>query len=160
MLAEMPLAAAVRYIEVRIDKEMRLTADVCAGLELSQHCWVHRDHDLVLVGHVGVALLHLLCDPILEGLSDHSSQDIHDPLLGHLRQVHLIRQVVDDTGILSREFKDPLEAQVLVLGHEDGLDVVTGDVSLFAVDDVLQEVHVHVVCKNKIVQKGKEADSP
>ena len=132
-------------MKVRIVKEVRLTADMCAGLELRGHCRVHGDHNLILVSHVGVAVLDLFCDPVLEWLSDHSSQDIHDPLLGHLWQIHFVRQVVDDSWILSREFKDALEAQVLVLGHEDGLDVVTGDVGLLTVDDVLQEVHVHVV---------------
>ena len=58
------------------------------------------------------------------------------------------------------EFEDALEGQVLVLGHEHCLDVVTSDVGLFSIDHVLQEVHVDVVWKNRKVRKATDMYAP
>ena len=61
-----------------------------ARLELGGHLRIHGDHDLLLLGHEGVAFLHLLVDPLLEDLPDDGRTDVDDPLLGHFLQVWLI----------------------------------------------------------------------
>ena len=72
---------------------MALTGDVRAGLKLGRHVGIHRDHDLFLFGHVRVALLLLLPDPLPERLADHRSTYVDDPLLGHLLDVRMIWKV-------------------------------------------------------------------
>ena len=116
-----------------------------AGVELGRHHGVHFDHDLLLLGHDGVALLHLRLDPGLEGLADDSRADVHNPLLGHLRHVGLVRQVIGDVGLLAGELADLLERQVLVLRHVQGLDFGVVDVRLLPRQDVLQEVDGHIL---------------
>ena len=67
-----------------------------AGPELSGHGGVHRNHDLTLLGHEGVALLLLVQDPLFERLPDHGLTDIDNPLLRHLIKVRVIREVLLD----------------------------------------------------------------
>ena len=62
--------------------------------ELGSHQGVHTDHDLLLVGHYGVAVLDLVCDPIFKVLSDDGSTDINNPLLRDLCQIGLVGEIV------------------------------------------------------------------
>ena len=82
----------------------------------------------MLVGHNCVSFFDLLRDPIFEWLSNYSSQHVHDPLFGYLGQVHFVREVVDDPGILKSKFKNAFQAEVLVLGHKNSLDIITCDI--------------------------------
>ena len=59
-----------------------LTAYVGARLELGGHLRIHGDHDLLLLGHEGVAFLHLLVDPLLEDLPDDGRADVTIHCLG------------------------------------------------------------------------------
>ena len=67
-----------------------LTAHMGASSELSRHSWIDRDHDLLFVGHDGVALLDLFVHPLLEVLTDDGRTDVDYPLLWNLLQVRLI----------------------------------------------------------------------
>ena len=113
--------------------------------ELGRHHGVHLDHDLLLLGHEGVALLHLVHDPVFEGRADDHGADVDDPLLGHLRQVNAIREELFDFGLGAGEGEDLLDRQVLVLGHVEGLDVVHVDVGLLPGQDVLEKVNGDVI---------------
>ena len=64
-----------------------------AGLELGRHHRVHIDHDLFLLGVLGVPHFYLLGNPILERLADDRRADVHDPLFRDLRDVGLVRQI-------------------------------------------------------------------
>ena len=124
-----------------------LTADVAAGLELGGHLRVHRDHDLLLLGHDGVALFDLIADPFFELLAHDYSANVDNPLLWHFLQVWLIRQVHLDPRLVANERQDLLDGEVLVLRHVQRLNSVVLDVCFLARDDVLQEVNGHIVCK-------------
>ena len=71
-----------------------LTAHMGASSKLSRHRWIDRDHDLLLVGHNGISVLYLLCNPIFEVLSDDGSTDINNPLLRDLCQIGLVGEIV------------------------------------------------------------------
>ena len=130
-----------------------LTADVAAGLELGGHLRVHRNHDLLLLSHDGVALFDLIADPFFELLAHDYSANVDNPLLRHFLQVWLIRQVHLDPRLVANERKDLLDCEVLVLRHVQRLNSVVLDVCLLARDDVFQEVNGHVICKKDKVDK-------
>ena len=67
-----------------------LTAHMGASSKLSRHRWIDRDHDLLFVGHDGVAFLDLFVHPLLEVLTDDGRTDVDYPLLWNLLQVRLI----------------------------------------------------------------------
>ena len=113
--------------------------------ELLGHLWVHRDHQLSLLGHQGVALLDLLSHPLLEWCAKHGCNDVDEPLLGRLWEVDLIGQVVGDIRVVVEEHHDLLQRQVLVLRHVEVLDAVVLEVPLLLVQDVLQEVDRDIV---------------
>ena len=123
-----------------------LTADVGAGLELGLHLGVDVDHHLPLLLHEGIPLLDLLLDPVLERLADHRGAHVHDPLLGRLREVRRVGQVVVDVGMLADELADALQGEIVVLRHMARPDLVVLQGLLLAADDVLEEVDRHVVC--------------
>ena len=124
---------------------------MAAGLELGGHLRVHRDHDLLLLGHDGVAILHLIADPVPERLAHNGSADINDPLLGHLPQVRVVREVHGDPRLFVDEVQDLLERQVLVLRHVQRLDRFVVQVSLLATKDVFEKVDGDVVCKKDTI---------
>ena len=111
-----------------------------AGIELGGHHGIHLDHDVLLLGHEGVALLHLVDDPGLERLADHGGADVDDPLLGRLRQVRLVGHVCGDVLVLLAELADVLQREILVLRHIQSLNIRVGHVRLLPGDYVLQEV--------------------
>ena len=122
-----------------------------AGLELLRHHRVHGDHHLLLPGHLQVPILHLVDDPVLEGLANHGCTNIDDPLLRCLRDVGFVGQVMRDSRLLTGELEDLLQGQVLVLRHVHGLDFVVRDVRLLLGQDVLQKVNGDVVCSKETV---------
>ena len=62
-----------------------------------------------LVSHLRVAILHLLEDPSLERLSDHSGANIDEPLSWDLSEVDVIWEVALHLGIALAEIKDLLD---------------------------------------------------
>ena len=128
---------------------MALTGDVRAGLKLGSHVGIHRDHDLFLFGHVRVALLLLLPDPLPERLADHRSTYVHYPLLWYLLDVRMVWEVGLDLWLAGDELEDLLERQVPVHGDVHGLDIRVVDLPLLARQDVLQEVDRDVVWKKR-----------
>ena len=125
-----------------------------AGLELGRHLWVHRDHDLLLFSHQRIPFFDLSIDPFLEVSSDHGGADVHDPLLRHLREVGLIREVEIDCRLVTDELHHALEGQVLVLRHVDVLDLVVVQVRLPPRQDIFQEVDGRVVWMKIYQRKG------
>ena len=61
-----------------------LTADLAARLELGCHGWIHRNHDLLFVGHQSVPFLDLVVDPCFELIANDSGKNIDYPLLRDL----------------------------------------------------------------------------
>ena len=154
MLAEMPFETKRNKEGENGDQHGQLTADVGGRAELGGHLWVDVDHDLLLLGHLGVALLDLVDHPGLERLADHGGADVDDPLLGRLRQVRVIRHVGGDVGVLHGELGDILEVEALVLRHVDRLDRPILHVRLLAGGDVLQKVDRGVVWSMEKVSRS------
>ena len=117
-----------------------LTAYVRGGLELGVHHGIHFDVHVLLVLHVEVALLHLGGDPGPERLADHGGADVDDPLLRRLREVLVVWEEGLDVGDVGDELENLLDAQTLVLGDVEVLDLVVLQVSLLLVQDVFEEV--------------------
>ena len=120
-----------------------------AGGELGGHHRVHGDHDLLLLGHQGVALLDLLEDPLSEVVADDGGAHVHDPLLRHLLQVRRVREVEPNLGLAGDVGHHLLEGEVLVLRHVDVLHVLVGEVGLLPTKDVLEEVDGHVIWRKR-----------
>ena len=85
-----------------------------------------------------------LTDPVLERLADYRGTDVYDPLLGRLREVRLIRQVVVDVWMLADVLTDVLQREVLVIRHLAPLDLVVLQGLLLSADDVLEEVDCYI----------------
>lgn len=77
---------------------------------------VHLDHEVLLLGHLGVALVDLFLDPFAELLFKDRGADVADPLLRRLRQLDLrLREVLVDLRVLLvQELPDLLDAEALV----------------------------------------------
>jgi len=82
--------------------------------------------------------VHLLGYPGAEGSTNHGSTDIDNPLLGHLLEIWIVRQVGQDVRLELAEVADMLQGQVLVARHVDCLDLVVGQVLLATVEQVLE----------------------
>ena len=80
-----------------------------AGLKLLRHHRVHGDHHLLLPGHLQVPILHLVDDPVLEGLANHRCTNINDPLLRRLGQVRIVREVQANLRLRRDELEDLLQ---------------------------------------------------
>ena len=122
---------------------------MCARLKLGRHVGIHGDHDLFLFGHVCVALLLLLAGPLLERLADHRSTYVHNPLLGHLLDVWMVREIRLNLRLAGDELEDLLERQVPVHGDVHGLDIRVVDLPLLARQDVLQEIDRDIIWKKR-----------
>ena len=114
-------------------------------VEHLSHFRVHADHELSLLNCLSVSVLHLHTDPSLEGFADDSCTHIHNPLLGYLHQVRIVRQVVSNVRQVGDVLKDLLHRQTLVLRDVEVDNVVVLQVALLPVQHVLEEVHGHVV---------------
>ena len=115
--------------------------------ELGRHRGVHGDHDLLFVGHECISFLDLLMDPGLEVLPEDSRADINYPLLGHLAQVWLVREVHVDAALAAHVSEDFLKGETLVLRHVQRLHLVHREVGLLATKDIFQEVDRDIVWK-------------
>ena len=124
---------------------MQLTRDVRAGTELRSHLRVHGDHHFFLLAHDCIPLLDLVIDPLSEKVTQDLGANIHDPLLGRLRQVDVVGKVVGDVRLVFDEHQDPLEGEVLILRYEDRWDVFVDQVALPLVNQVIHEVDGDVV---------------
>ena len=113
--------------------------------ELLGHHRVHGDHHVSLLRHVGVPLLHLLADPLLERLIDHGGADVDDPLLRRLGYILIIGEEVFDLWHVSDELQDLLDGERLVLRHVEVLDLIIEQGPLLLVQYVFEEVHGRVV---------------
>ena len=113
--------------------------------EVLRHFRVHGDHEFTLLRHQSIAFLDLLAYPVLKRRADHGSYDVHDPLLGRLGQVNLVRQVVCHDWVVVDELHDLLQRQVLVLRHAEVHNAVVLQVALLLVHNVLEEVDGDVV---------------
>ena len=147
MFADWPFVAKIQEFKIAGKFEEILTGYVRARSKLGCHLRIHSDVHLLFVRHEHVSILNLVDDPILESVADNSRHDVDKPLLWHLLQVGLIRQVVDDARLVQCEVKDLLHGQVLILRDVHSFHVVDRDVCLSPSQDVLQEVDGHVVCK-------------
>ena len=127
-----------------------LTGDMRGLSELLSHLGIDGDHHIAFALDKFIACSYLLSYPVAEGGTDHSCTHVHDPLLGHLLEIRMIRQVVQDVPLLHREVADVLQRQVLITRHVDSLDLVVGQVPLSCVDDVLEEVDCHVVDRRQV----------
>ena len=126
------------------------------GLELGRHLGIHGDHDLLLLAHQCIPLLHLLRDPGLELFTENSRDDVDQPLLWDFRHVDLVGEVHEHVGLVDDELEDLLDGEVLVLRHVEGLHLVVVDVCLPPGQDVLEEVDGDVVCPEHEDQKWEE----
>ena len=115
--------------------------------KLLSHPRVHGDHDLFLVGHERVSLLHLVADPVLEHVAQDRGAHIDEPDLRNLGQVDVVREELLEPGLLRGEFQDLLDRQVLVLRHVDSLDVINVHERSLLRQDIFQEVDRRVICK-------------
>ena len=115
------------------------------GFELGRHLRVHGDHDLLLFAHQGVALLDLLDDPILEGITEDNRENVDEPLLGHLWKVDIIRKIHGDDRFVGGVLEDLLDGEILVLRDMDCLHLVVVHIRLTPSENVLQEVDREVV---------------
>ena len=152
MFADWPLAT-VRHNSKsikRINRHRRiattgLTADMRRGFKPSSHLRVHGDHHLLLLAHQGVALLDLLDDPILEGITEDNRENVDEPLLGHLWKVDIIRKIHGDDRFVGGVLEDLLDGEILVLRDMDCLHLVVVHIRLTPSENVLQEVDREVV---------------
>ena len=81
------------------------------------HLRVELDHEVALLGHAGVALLDLLLDPVGEEVVEDGVRHVHEPLLGQLRDLALVRVVDEGVGVVADELLQPLDLQGFVLRH-------------------------------------------
>lgn len=121
---------------------------MCAGLELRRHLWVHGNHKIPFLGHSGVPFFFLGGDPVSERLSDHSGADVDEPLFWNFLKIRVIRQVVIDVSMIANEVENSFHRQVLILRYEHGFHVFILNFALLLTDEVLQEVHGGVICRN------------
>ena len=104
------------------------------------------DHAVLLGGHLLVAVVVGLHHPLGEGLPDHGVGDVADELARQPAPVLLLRQVVENLGVLLDLLEDVVDGEGLVHRHVDvahpvALDVLTtrgaeladtrGDVTVF-----------------------------
>ena len=128
---------------------LALTRDMSRGCELGSEGRIHCDHQLALLRHQGVAILDLLSNPSPEGITEDSSADVHNPLLGDLREVWLVREVVGQVALAAHILEDLLQGEILVLRDVERLHLAVQDVALLASQEVLQVVDGSVVCRKE-----------
>ena len=101
---------------------------------------VHLDGEALFDYGLLVALLHLLRDPVCEGVAEDSGADVADPGLRDLEDLLAVGQIGLSIGVLPHEVGDVLEGQALVLRYGDVADLVAVDGFLGAADQVFEEV--------------------
>ena len=100
----MPFVSERAVKSETIVKYKVLTAHMGTGLKLGGHVRIHRYHDLLFVGHQSVPFFDLVVHPQLEFLANYGGTDVDNPLLWHLLQVGLVRQIRLDPWAASHKF--------------------------------------------------------
>ena len=95
---------------------MTLTADGVGLPEDLCHLRVHFDHQVLLLGDLSVAGIHLLIDPFNEVLLEDCREDVDHPLLRRLGQFQLsVWQVLEDDRVPGvGPFNDVLHSKSIV----------------------------------------------
>ena len=89
--------------------EQVLTADMCGSAELGDHLRVHGDHHFLFCAHDGVPFFDLVMHPLFELSAQHYGANVNNPLLGHLREIEIVGQVIGDVGLVAGEFEYSLK---------------------------------------------------
>ena len=108
MFADWPFVAKIQEFKIAGKFEEILTGYVRARGKLGCHLRIHSDMNLLLVCHEHVSILDLVDDPVLESVANYSRHDVDEPLLWHLLQVGLVRQVIDDARLVQGKVEDLL----------------------------------------------------
>ena len=85
------------------------------------------DEHVLLDQQALIPLIHLFADPIGEGGLQQRMADIRDPLLGQLRDLLLVGQVVANDAVRGHEVGDLLDGETLVLRNGDPSHVLALD---------------------------------
>jgi len=120
--------ALLDYTEEEVKHSQVLTWDGVGLRDALGNQWVDVDHDVLLNGHLLVALVDLLVYPVLEWPSNYSSSNVDQPLLGHLVDFAGLGVVAEALRVLVQELVDLLDLEGLVLRDVDHLDVLALDV--------------------------------
>ena len=89
--------------------------------------WIHLDEELLLLCQLLVADGNFISSPGAEWLPQDGVGDVDEPLTRNLVHVAVLRQIVVDPGVLSCLLEDALDAEGLVVGHVEDLDLVALD---------------------------------
>ena len=116
-----------------------------AGAELCRHIRVHGNHHFLFGIHELVPFLDLVIHPLFELLADDHGTNVDNPLLGDARQVDIVGQIIRNAGLVAGELQYFIEGQVLLLGHEQGLDLIGFHERLLPVNQVFHEINGGVI---------------
>ena len=105
-----------------------LTGDRGRGFEGLGYLGVHVDHAVLLRGHALVADVIGLHHPLAEGLAYDGVGDVADELARQPAPVLLLRQVVENLGVLLDLLEDLVDGEGLVHRHVDVAHPVALDV--------------------------------
>jgi hypothetical protein len=120
--------ALLDYTEEEVKHSQVLTWDGVGLWDALGNQWVDVNHDVLLNGHLLVALVDLLVYPVLEWPSNYSSSNVDQPLLGHLVDFAGLGVVAEALRVLVQELVDLLDLESFVLRDVDHLDVLALDV--------------------------------
>ena len=106
---------------------------------------VEVDHEVLLLGQLGVAGLDLVVDPVAEAVPEQGVGDVHDPLLRELEQLLVDRHMPLEFLIVAAARHDVLQRQAFILGKVQVVDLRSLDVLLDAADEVLEKAKMGLV---------------
>ena len=129
-----------------------LTAYMSAGSKLCSHHGIHGDHHLSLLRHEGIPILNLLLHPVLELIAKDGRTNIYDPLLWHLLDIRVIRQVLVDPRLVAHKLQHLLDREALVLWHMDHLHVIVVKICFLSRQNAFQKVNGRVICRKEEVR--------
>ena len=136
--------------ELAGEEGVALTGDVGGGVEDAEDLGVHQDGHVVLLHQLLVPGLHPGVDPVGERLAHQGVGHVDDPLAGQLAQVFGVREVLPSVVVLAGFGEELLDAEALVLGHRQVLDLVGVDELLGAGDEGLEEVDGDVLVGREV----------
>ena len=116
-----------------------------AGLEFCRHHWIHVDHDLFLLGVLGVTDLNLLGHPIFERLANDCGANVNDPLFRDLWDIGLVREVRRHLWLRLNISKDLFKGEILVVRYVQCLHLRIWDVGLSLVLNVFEVIDIDVL---------------
>lgn len=85
---------------------------------------VQVDHEILVLGNLGIAGLNLRGDPLLEGLTDDSRCKIQQKLAWQPIPLVLLGQMLEQAVVLGPELEDLVASDVVVEGREDVPDFI------------------------------------